>query len=348
MQGAEAAGTAEPLADAEIRDLLDPHHHQSALVLAVSGGPDSLGMLAAFARWKALDVAVPALHVATVDHGLRPEAAGECAMVAAVAARLGLPAAILRWEGDKPATGLQEAARAARYGLLARHARAVGAISVFLAHHRDDQAETVLMRFLRGSGPLGLKAMAAVSERDGVHLVRPFLFVPKDRLAATARAAGLEPVHDPSNDDPRFTRVRVRRLMAVLAEEGLDAERLAILAGRMQMLDAANAHHAARLAEETELAGSVAGARVFDGARWLAAPFPDVLRLIGDMMAQAGDPAVAPRLEAQEELAGDVLMAIAGGEPLRRNLQGALVTVTADGRIIVAREPARRSGRSSD
>jgi len=344
---AAEAEAAKPLADDEIHDLLDPYLQRPALLLAVSGGPDSLGMLAAFARWRESVPAVPALHVATVDHGLRPESASECALVEQAADRFGLPSRTLRWQGDKPATGLQEAAREARYRLLGAHAQALGATSVVLAHHQDDQAETVIMRLVRGSGPLGLKGMAAVSERDGVQLLRPFLFVPKARLAATAAAAGLAPVEDPSNRDPRFTRTRIRRVMQVLAEEGLDAERVAILAGRMQMLDAAGAQHAARLAEETSL-DAPPGVRMFDGSGWLEAPFADMLRLLADALAEVGDPTIDARLEAQEELAGEVLMAVARGEPLRRNLQGALISVTADGRVIVAREPPRQSGRKPD
>ncbi len=345
MPAAEPAAEA-PLDDDEIQDLLASFHGHSALVLAVSGGPDSLGLMAAAARWRERAGAGPDLHVASVDHGLRPEAAGECAMVVEAAGRLGLPATVLAWEGEKPSTGLQKAARDARHRLLAAHARAVGATGIVLAHHREDQAETVLMRLVRGSGPLGLKGMAATAERDGLALLRPCLFVPKARLAATARAAGLAPVHDPSNDDPRYTRVRIRHLLAGLEGEGLDTERLAILAGRMQMLDAAGAYHAARLAEATAVPAGTQGARAHDGATWLDAPFADVLRLLSDAIAAMGDPEADPRLEALEALTGEVLMAIAGGESLRRTLQGALVSVSPQGRVIVAREPARRAGRN--
>lgn len=345
MPAAEPVAEA-PLDDDEIQDLLVSFHGHSALVLAVSGGPDSLGLMVAAARWRALAGEGPALHVASVDHGLRPEAAGECAMVVEAAGRLGLAATVLAWEGDKPASGLQEAARDARLALLAAHARAVGATGIVLAHHREDQAETVFMRLLRGSGPLGLKGMASTSERDGLALLRPFLFVPKARLASTAQAAGLTPVHDPSNEDTRFTRVRIRRILRDLEGEGLYAERLAILAGRMQMLDAAGAHHAARLAEATTVPAGTQGAEAYDGTTWLEAPFTDVLRLLADAIARLGDPDVDARLEALEGLTGEVLMAIAGGEALRRNLQGALVSVSPQGRVIVAREPARRSARN--
>jgi tRNA(Ile)-lysidine synthase len=299
-------------------------------------------MLAAFARWRETREGGPALHVATVDHGLRPEAAAECAAVMAAAERLGIPAATLAWEGQKPSAGLQDAARQARYRLLAAHAREVGATAVAVAHTLSDQAETVLMRLVRGSGPLGLKGMAASSQREGVEIVRPFLWVTGARLGATARAAGLEPIADPSNADDRFTRVRMRALMPLLEPEGLNAERLAVFAGRMQMLDEALARQAEMLADACAQPSVAPGAKVFDGSGWLSEPFAVVQALLARAIAEAGDPAIAERLEALEALTGAVLMAVAGGSTHRETLRGAAVQVTAGGRVIVAREPARR------
>ncbi len=341
MQAAEA-DAASALDDAELSDLLDRFSSYPALILAVSGGPDSSGMLAAFARWRGARESGPSLHVATVDHGLRPEAAAECAVAMAAAERLGIPATKLTWEGEKPPAGLQDAARQARYRLLADHARAVGAPAVVVAHTLSDQAETVLMRLVRGSGPLGLKGMAATSHREGVEIVRPFLWVTGARLAATARAAGLEPVADPSNADDRFTRVRIRALMAQLAPEGLDAERLAVFAGRMQMLDEALARQSDMLADACAQPSIAPGTKVFDGSGWLSEPFAAVQALLARAIAEAGDPAIAERLEALEALTGAVLMAIAGGSAHRETLRGAAVQVTTGGRVIVAREPARR------
>lgn len=337
MPAAEAGGGA--LTDDEIADLLDPLANRRGLVLAVSGGPDSLGMLAAFARWGANR---SDLHVASVDHGLRPEAAAECQAVMAAAAQFGLPAKTLHWTGPKPAAGLQEAARAARYALLLDHARAVGAEGLVLAHHLDDQAETVLMRLARGSGPLGLKAMAPVSERDGLAVLRPFLWLPRARLAAMAAAAGLAAVNDPSNADDRFTRVRLRALMPQLAAEGLTAERLAIFAGRMRMLDEALGDQAAQLAGASAKPAIGAGTEVFDGKTWPAQPFVAVMRLLGDAVAKAGDPDQDARLEALEALTGEVLMALAGGTPHRETLRGASIQVTASGHVVVAAAPPRK------
>jgi tRNA(Ile)-lysidine synthase len=343
VQAAEAAQPA-PLDAAELSDLLDRYSTCPDLVLAVSGGPDSCGMLAAFVRWRHARADGPALHIATVDHGLRPESAAECAGVMAAAERLGVQSTKLHWQGKKPSAGLQEAAREARYRLLADHARAVGAPAVVVAHTQSDQAETVLMRLVRGSGPLGLKGMAASTMREGVEIVRPFLWVTGARLAATARAAGLEPIADPSNTDDRFTRVRMRRLLAALAPEGLDVERLAVLAGRMQMLDEALARQAEMLADACAQPSIAPGTKVFDGSGWLTEPFVVVQALLSRAIARVGDPAIAERLEALEALTGAVLMALAGGAAHRETLRGAAVQVTAAGRVIVAREPARRGG----
>ena len=132
-----------------------------ALVLAVSGGPDSIALMWLAARWRRALARGPRLIAVTVDHGLR--AGGRRARRARSSgwrAALDLPHRTLRWTGAKPTTGLPAAARAARYRLLAKAARASGATHILTAHTRDDQAETLLMRMLRGSGIAGLAAMA--------------------------------------------------------------------------------------------------------------------------------------------------------------------------------------------
>ncbi len=184
-------------------------------VLAVSGGPDSTALMGCAAS---TEPGIPFV-VATVDHGLRPGSAAEADEVAGLAARLGLKHRILAWTGPKPAARLQEAARAARYRLLAELARETGADLVLTAHTLDDQAETVLMRLCAGSGPAGLSGMAPARTLVGLTLGRPFLNVPKTRLVATCEERGWPFVRDPSNADPRFGRVRLRRLLPLLAEE---------------------------------------------------------------------------------------------------------------------------------
>ena len=131
------------------------------------------------------------------------------------------------------------AARSARYRLLAKAARHSGATHILTAHTRDDQAETLLMRMLRGSGIAGLAAMARESERDGVLLARPFLDVSKSQLIATLARAKLGFADDPTNRDPHFTRPRLRALMPALAAEGGDPRNLARLASRLARANAA-------------------------------------------------------------------------------------------------------------
>jgi tRNA(Ile)-lysidine synthase len=210
-----------------------------ALVLAVSGGPDSIALMWLAARWRRAMTRGPRLLAVTVDHGLRPEAAREAREVKRLAGVLEVPHRTLRWTGVKPKTGLPAAARAARYRLLAKAARADGATHILTAHTSDDQAETLLMRLLRGSGIAGLAAMNRESDRDGVRLARPLLDVSKSQLIATLRKAKIGFADDPTNRDMNFTRPRIRALMPVLAAEGGDASKLSRLASRLARANAA-------------------------------------------------------------------------------------------------------------
>jgi tRNA(Ile)-lysidine synthase len=207
-----SAGPVSAAEFAALMDRLGPFERPPRLAVAVSGGADSMALawLAnGWARSRGGDVAA-----FIVDHGLRAEAAEEAASVARSLSRLGLAARILSWQGDKPATGIQDGARKARYRLLGEAAAADGRLHLLLAHHAGDQAETVLMRRLHGSGPLGLAGMSASVSRPWGRLLRPLLAIPKVRLISTCLAAGLEWVEDPSNRAEKFERVRLRRRLA--------------------------------------------------------------------------------------------------------------------------------------
>lgn len=240
-----------------------------ALAVAVSGGPDSMALLHLadlWARRRGRD-----LLVYTVDHGLRAGAAAEAAAVAWHAARCGRRHRTLAWTGAKLATGLQAAARAARYRLLLGACRQDGAGALLLAHHLDDQAETLLHRIDRGTGPEGLAGMAPSRMLDGVRLLRPLLDVPKVRLVATCRAAGIGWADDPANRDPRFARTGLRGLAPALAEAGVTADRLGRLAAAMAAARTAFDRFAADwMAAHAEV--RPAGAVVFDLAALNAAP----------------------------------------------------------------------------
>ncbi len=228
-----------PITTAEARQLFADWKSAPAIVLAVSGGPDSVALMWLAARWRRALKKAPRLVAVTVDHGLRKEAGREARDVKRLAKSLDVEHRTVRWTGAKPKTGVPSAARDARYSLLARIAQHHGASHIFTAHTRDDQAETVIMRLSRGSGLAGLAAMARQSNRDGVVLVRPFLDVPKSRLIATLEKAGIAFADDPTNHDPRFTRPRLRALMPALAAEGADARGLARLASRLARANAA-------------------------------------------------------------------------------------------------------------
>ena len=203
--------------------------------VAVSGGPDSLALLllAAAARPGRVDAI-------TVDHGLRAESRGEAEHVAAVCAKLGVPHEIrtVDWD-EKPDRGVQEKAREARYRLIGNWMRQRNLQAVCTAHHRDDQAETLLMRLARGAGVRGLAAIRPSSPLPGsvaLTLLRPLLDWRQTDLAAICEDAGVQPVADPSNHEALFERVRVRRQIAAL---DLDAEALARSAEHLRDADEA-------------------------------------------------------------------------------------------------------------
>jgi tRNA(Ile)-lysidine synthase len=327
-------------ADALFADLLDA----PALVLAVSGGPDSTALLVLAARWRKRARRGPKLTAVTVDHGLRPESRREAILVKALAKRLGVLHRTIPWCGDKPTTGVQAKARAARYHLLTDAARRAGASHVLTAHTLDDQGETVLIRMARGSGLTGLAAMSRVTPLNGRLLVRPLLGLPKARLVATLRSAGIPFVEDPSNIDPRFTRARLRTLMPELASEGLGPERLARLAHRIRRADAAIETMVDAAAGFLQDPWSGKGPIVINAAAYATLPAEVALRLMGRALALAGDegPVELGKLEAfMASLAAALTNKPPAGR-FRRTLAGALVTLAHD-RIIVESAPARRN-----
>ena len=323
---------------------LDPLRHEPALLLAVSGGPDSTALLLMAAEW----AGGPALHAATVDHGLRPQSAAEAEAVAQLSARLGVPHTTLRWEGDKPTTRLQERAREARYGLLAAEARRVGAGVVVTAHHLDDQAETVLMRLTRGSGIGGLAGMAARTRRGEIEIARPLLGLRKSDLIAFCEARGVTYGSDPSNADPRFARPRLRRLAEALAAEGLDAPALVRLARRAALADDALAQKTAEAEARLALArdGSCSAElltaepleivrRVLTGA--ILGPPPSPLPFRG--RGREG----GPPLEAMERIAAELVAAIAERRRYAANIGAALIAFDGRETVTVGPEPPRRA-----
>jgi tRNA(Ile)-lysidine synthase len=344
----ESEFASKPISDAEAAQLFGALAKVPALVLAVSGGPDSTALLWLAARWRDGSKQPPRLVAVTIDHGLRKESAGEAKAVARLAKKLNVEHVTLRWTGRKPKTGIQEAARNARYRLLSQEAHRQNAMHILTAHTQDDQAETVLFRLARGSGLSGLVGMrwldgVPVAGARPAHLIRPLLDMPKARLIATLQAAKIPYVTDPSNADPRFTRPRLRTLMPLLAAEGLTAERLRRLASRAERIEEALfvALNAAQIAVCPPPWPNGAALSA-DSEAFLGLPEEIGLRLLGRMIAHAGEPGSA-ELGQLEVLYSELQSSRRAGHtgPVRRNLAGALVTLAKD-TLSVEREPPRR------
>ena len=398
---------AKAVSASEAKTLFSDLQAIPVIMLAVSGGPDSTALMVLAAGWRDTLKTKPKLIAVTVDHGLRKESRQEAAAVARLARKLKIAHRTLRWRGHKPATGLQQAARAVRYRLLREAACKAKAAHILTAHTLDDQAETVLIRMSRGSGLTGLGAMTRIGslplaqrspsphrgqgwgegarasrsdlphpnahpnsglpkfgtnigrsrkhptsaafdlsppgrgeeESNGILLVRPLLDIPKARLIATLRATEIPYADDPSNRDPRFTRARLRVMMGALAEEGLDASRLAQLARRLKRAESAIEAAVDRAADEllVDSPSSVA----IERRRFAELPDEIALRLLARALTSAGDegPVELGKLEALKNALDNAQNA--GNGRLRRTLAGAVVTLT-DRQLIVERAPPRR------
>jgi tRNA(Ile)-lysidine synthase len=324
---------AQPLNDDVFDGLmadLGPFESRPHLAVAVSGGADSLCLAILAARWAARHAGrVTAL---SVDHGLRAEAGIEARRVGDWLKPKGIGHRILSWPGPKPVTGVQAAARAARYRLMGDWCRKAGVLHLALAHTLDDQAETFFLRLGAGSGPDGLAAMAAVRETADVRLLRPLLGVGKAALLATLEAEGQEWIEDPSNRDRAFARVRVRRAME---EGGLEASGVARAAHRF-----GRARVALEAAASALLARSVwvhpAGYAWLEPRELMAAPDEVSLRALGRVVTAVGGRDHGPRVEKLERLHGQ-LGAKTLARPLARTLSGSRI-ITVAGKVLVCRE----------
>ena len=260
----------------------------------------------------------------TVDHGLHPDSAAWAALAGEAAARTGVAWRLLRWEGEKPATGLPAAARQARHRLLADAARQAQACVVLLGHTRDDLDEAALMR--RGDAPtLGVMSAWSPSpvwpEGRGVFVMRPLLDARRSALRAFLTGHGQTWIDDPANDDPRYARARARH---ALADRGAPPEARPPDAGRPVPLQ----HEFWQVEPDGRVVfsrgdlGAVAGPRRFLSAALLCASGTD-------------QPPRGARLERLAE-------ALAGTAPLTASLAGARITADAH-RVQVGREAGERA-----
>jgi tRNA(Ile)-lysidine synthase len=307
-----------------------PIEQSPVIAVAVSGGPDSLALLLLLDAWtRERGGSAIAL---TVDHGLRPDSAAEAAQVAVWAAARGIGHETLRWTGPKPGTGLQAAARKARYRLLADACGARGILHLAFAHHADDQAETVLFRSQRGSGPVGLAGMASSRSLGTVRLIRPLLAWPKAALIATCADFGQPFIEDPSNRYDRYARTALRRRLAADAGE------------RRGLLEAAAAAAAVRGKGERELgriSGRIAEIRpdglvTIDRDGWTDLAPTARRAILSAALRTAGGQEFAPDPDAVERLDD----ALRSGSFAGSSLSGCLVKIRRD-RVLIFREADR-------
>ncbi len=318
---------------------LGPFERAPQIAVALSGGADSLALALLLKRWAARRRGT--VLALTVDHGVRPEAAAEARQVAGWMRRSGLRHATIALDSAVPgwrdaSGGLQAAARAARYRVLADRCRDQGLLHLVTAHHADDQAETFLDRLTRGSGVTGLAAMPALSVRDGVRLLRPLLAISRERLEATLKAAGQAHwIDDPSNRDPRFLRTRLRQARPLLAAEGLDDAQIGKTVRRMGRARSALDAAAAALLAETVTLYPQGHARL-DAAALLRAPDEVALRAVARLAQAVGGGAYPPREAALVRL--HTALADQGGSG--RTLGGCRFVCRSDGPALVCREAA--------
>jgi len=308
---------------------LGPFPERPRIAVALSGGLDSMALLQLMHVWTAArGGAVIAL---IVDHGLRRESAEEARRVAGWAGALGVEAAVLPWRGGKPASAIQAQARAARYALLQEACRARGLLFLALAHHRDDQIETLLLRSESGSGSAGLAGMSAVSCLPHVLLLRPLLGMTKEQLRALVQAQERPWVEDSSNRDPRHRRVALRRLRPFLQAQGLGEDELMAMAQGLGRARAVLEREAA-----TWLGANSCwrpeGYAVLDRRILAAAPRPLAEAILGLVLRAIGGRTYRPPSERLQ-----VLVTVAANAGMRETLGGCRI-LDRQGQIFVVRE----------
>lgn len=316
------------------------------LAVACSGGGDSLALALLARDWmEATGAGANAKPVALiVDHQLQPQSGAIAGITRTRLRDAGIPAHILTRDGPPFTRNIQARAREARYGLLRDWCLNHGIGILATAHHREDQAETFLLRLARGSGVDGLAAMAAARDLGGgVRLIRPLLGTGKGELAEYLTACGLEGCRDPGNHDRRFARTRIRSLMPTFAAEGLDAKRLARTATAM-----GRARHALERARD-ELSARCCrlqdeGYAVVEREGLLAAPQEIGLRLLADLLCRVSGRVWPPRLARLLGLYAALRDGTIGGG---RTLAGCRIMRAggrardraADSAILICREP---------
>lgn len=333
-----SSGPAQPLTAREFDTLmkaLQPARDADHIAVAVSGGSDSMALTLLLRDWA--DATGKRLTAITVNHGLRQESGDEASQVAAWLAERAISHVTLDWEGEKPESNLQSAARKARYALMDEWSGENGVSCLALAHQLEDQAETFLLRLGRGSGVYGLAAMDSCLKPAAPNApwrIRPLLDVPKARLKATLEARGQEWIEDPSNRHTKFSRVRVRALREPLASVGITPQRLATTARHLARARSfIEAQADAVLAESTTLQR---GGYCSVNVPALVAAHEEVgLRALSRILMAVSGAEYAPRFERLERLWSRLASGSLGGGT---TLLGCRIKPAKHGEVFVFRE----------
>ncbi len=313
---------------------LGPFERQPTLAVAVSGGADSLALVLLADRWATLQGGKAI--ALTIDHGLRAESAAEAFRLGEWLASRRIAHVILPWLGPRPENGVQAAAREARYRLLTEWCSINHVLHLLLAHHQDDQAETLLLRLARGSGVDGLSAMAGCKPQSHLQILRPFLRVPKKALRHYLRQEKQDWIEDPSNQSEQFDRVQWRK---VLAGERISTVRLAVTSQQLGRARKALEQATAALAVDAVML-DVAGFAWLDPRVLAQASEEIALRLLSALVRTIGGSEFPPRLQGLER----IYAALRQDNMRRRTFGGCVFAPHRDGNILVHREVALLSG----
>lgn len=272
--------------------------------VAVSGGGDSIALMHLLAVWaKKRRRSAPL--VVTVDHGLRANSSVDVRMVRRWAKTAGLKVKALRWRGPRPKSDIEATAREARYRLMGEWARRNKLEALYVAHTRDDQAETFVLRLVRGSGLDGLAAMRPIAAYPlsgfrELSVVRPLLAIERAHVREHLKSAGLEWLEDAMNEDDRFARVRLRKTWLAFEEAGLTKQRLASaathLARAREALDAVTEAVLVRACRRYQNGFQV------DMAALVSAPREIGLRALAQLLMIVSGHSYRPRFERLERL----------------------------------------------
>ena len=215
-----------PLTDSRICGLFSSYINHDRIALAVSGGRDSMALMYLVYRWKAHLALNIEIEVLTVNHNLRKAAEDECGFVQKIAKNYGFKHKVLIWEHEHVETSIQEKARKARYQLMLDYAREENIDTILTAHTSDDNIETFIMRLAKGSGLNGLKSINEIRHEDGIRIDRPLLSLSRSLTTEILRSTGNEWVDDPTNEDERFERVKIRNNISSLSSFNISSGNL--------------------------------------------------------------------------------------------------------------------------